>query len=443
MFTRILPIVCTLLALSFNIRASVPSPEATVDLICHTNHASDCYPKIFQPSADFQIVHDDQDLPPGLHVRLDLVTGKKEAKLNVVVDDDQALMAGVSDLAIIGPSAEPSIPSPELPAAQKHIQTDVKIDGQGLIRPPISNSGEDTSFDSSRTQLKTAPSDQPEILLSTLDTLEDLSHDIYWGLKLAEDSEMVLKLFNLFSSNSSNTDVRGAAALVFGSAIQNNPTAFKAALGHFYNDEVPTGPLEAVIMALVHEQLPQLLVRFIYLLSELCQNQAYLWKFIGNDGLNILLTVFNAETADRNGPRDKLRGKISNFILDHFLQQDSFPRAATRLKSKDLTSDEEVDSSLKHEGHWVLIGDAGGIYEWPHRAPSRPEYKNMAEVLKPWCGAFSNRLNIWSDLEGKSGPVGAAEQVQEAHTALEKKLEEFGCSCKMDCDSGLGAHKEL
>ena len=443
MFAKSLPIICTFLALSFNIRASVPSPKASVDLICHTNHASECYPKTFQPNKDFQIVHNDQDLPPGLHVRLDLVTGKKEAKLNVAKDDDQALMASALDVAIIDSPASPSTPSSEVSPVQNHAQKGMKTSDQGIIRPPISNSGEDTSFDASRIHLKTVPSNKPEILLSALENLEELSHDIYWGLKLAEDSEVVLKLFSLFSSNSSNTDVRGAAALVFGTAIQNNPAAFTAALSHFYNDEVPTGPMEAVIMGLVHEQLPQLLIRFVYLLSELCQDQAYLWKFINRDGLNILIAVFDAETAGRNEQRDRLRGKISNFILDHFLQQDSFLATADQFESNKRTSDEEVDSGLKRESPWVLTTGVEGVYEWPHEAPLPPTYKNMADALKPWCNAFSSSLNIWTELERRTGPVVAAEQVQEAHTALEKKLKDFGCSCETDCDPGWASREEL
>lgn len=64
------------------------SPKASTDLICHTAHASECYPKIFQPTEQFKTVHDDQELPPGLHVRLNLQTGVKEARLNVPEGDE-------------------------------------------------------------------------------------------------------------------------------------------------------------------------------------------------------------------------------------------------------------------------------------------------------------------------------------------------------------------
>ena len=50
-----------------------------VELICHNR--SDCYPKVFQATSEFQRVRDDQDLPAGLHVRLNVWTGEKEAKV--------------------------------------------------------------------------------------------------------------------------------------------------------------------------------------------------------------------------------------------------------------------------------------------------------------------------------------------------------------------------
>ena len=37
--------------------------------------------KIFQPTADWQTIQPGQGIPPGLHVRMNLQTGKKEAKL--------------------------------------------------------------------------------------------------------------------------------------------------------------------------------------------------------------------------------------------------------------------------------------------------------------------------------------------------------------------------
>lgn len=434
MLSRLLIILCTLLALCFNTKATVPSPRATADIICHTSHASECYPRTFQPTESFQLIHDDQDLPPGLHVRLNLGTGKKEAKLNVAGEDDQALMASTTmDVAVVD-SAPTSL---EAQGSPKNVEKTPKSN-QGSIRPPPPNSPEGTSFDARGTSFKTAPLDEPQVILSALETLEDLSHDIYWGLKLAQDSDIVLKLIKLLSINGSDPHVKGAAALVLGSAIQNNPAAFTAAISHFYNDEQPNGPMEAVLVALVHEQLPQLLTRLVYLLSALCQDEPYLWKFVKEDGLDMLMTVFNADKAGQDG-RDRLRGKIANFILDHFLQQDSFDMSGNQPENTHQTSESEIYSNLEHEDSWVL-SNVEGVYEWARNTKSQSKYQNMADVLKPWCSAFSRSLSRWENWQETFAPTDEVDNVQEAHRALEGKLNSFGCSCEKDCDA---SRKEL
>lgn len=43
---------------------------------------TDCYPELFEPQGEFKIVREGQQLPPGLHIRLNFETGLKEAKLN-------------------------------------------------------------------------------------------------------------------------------------------------------------------------------------------------------------------------------------------------------------------------------------------------------------------------------------------------------------------------
>ncbi|MCJ1246151.1 hypothetical protein MMC30_003356 [Trapelia coarctata] len=428
MLSKFLVILCTLLALCFNTKATVPSPRATADLICHTSHASECYSRTFQPTESFQIVHDDQELPPGLHIRLNIATGKKEAKLNVVGEDEQALMATTAmDVAVVDSPSSPL----EAPGIQNSAQKVVKGD-QGSIRPPPPNSPEGISFDSSGTSFKTARSDKPQVILSALETLEDLSHDIYWGLKLAQDSDIVPKLVKLLSINGSDPHIKGAAALVLGTAIRNNPAAFTAAISHFYNDEQPTGPMEAVIVALVHEQLPQLLTRFVYLLSALCQDEAYLWKFVNGDGLDVLMTAFSADKAGQDG-RDRLRGKIANFILDHFLQQDSFDMSEKKHENSRQTSESEVDSNLEHEDAWVLPYTDEGVYELPRNMKSQPKYRNMADILKPWCAVFSQSLSSWEKWQGIFAPADEVDNVQEAHKALEEKLKSFGCGCEKDC----------
>jgi nucleotide exchange factor SIL1 len=427
MFSKILILILGLLALSFSSRASVPSPQASVDLICHNDQA-ECYPRVFQPTETFQVVHDDQDLPPGLHVRLDITTGKKEAKINVVEEDDQALLTTAMDVVVVDSDTE--MPSLDLGHSQKHTQKPPKFNKQGAIRPPPVDTPEGTIFESSIAYVKDSALRDRKVVNFILERLEDLSHDIYYGLKLVEDSEVVLKLFGLIKANGTEADIKGASLLVLGTAIQNNPAAFTAALGHFYNDETPTGPMEAIIVALVHEQLPQLLTRFIYLLSALCQDQAHLWKFINADGLDILMTVYDHKNAGID-EKEKLRVKIENFILDHFLQQDSFRVQETQ---KAQSSGIEVTSELEPQDPWVLATAYAQEYEWPVPTNVQPKYKNMAQALQSWCSAFSSRIGVSTEQRINGSVVERPEQEHEAYDALEAKLKAMGCTCWKSCD---------
>lgn len=432
MWCKVLSFLCTLLALSFGYQFGAGDRKSTdlSHLICHTNHVSECYPRTFEATDSFQIVHDDQDLPPGLHVRIDLQTGKKEAKRNFP-DEKSDAIAERLDLAVVK-GQESVIDKEPLSVqdnSQKNFLSNPRSD-HGVIRPSPVNAGESSTFTTSRNILNRVGPADPKILLSALETLEDLSHDIYWGLKLVDDAQTVRTLINFLQFNTSDPSTRGAALLLFGTALQNNPTAIQTALSHCYNEKIPTGPLEAVIVALTHEQLPSLLTRFIYVLSSLCQDQAQLWKFVNQEGLDLLTTVFDPNHAGQDG-KDKVRGKIANFVSDHFLQSDSFKK---RENETVVLPDGDLHSHLAHEDPWIMSNAyEEGIYDWPRQNSVQPKYRHMAQTLQPWCSVFSKSLSVWAEKDDKRNEAAAVENVKAAQEVLEKQLVAFGCGCDGEC----------
>ena len=351
MFSSALSSFLLVISLFLGSQATLPSPRASTELICHTNHASECYPKTFQAQPYFQKVHDDQELPPGLHVRMNLETGQKEAKLNDPNENDES----VYDVAVI-----PSDPSPdaisesileqkELPHG--YAQAVLQAQSDGTIRPPPD--GDDGSgFSYNQEKLNSAsPETDPNILAPALDVLSDLAHDIYYGLQLSKDRSSIHKLIFLLGLNNTNHQIKASAAVVFGAAIQNNPAALSAALSHCYNDELPTGPMEAVIMALIHEQVPNILSRFIYLLSALSQDPAQLIKFINTDGMDLLLDVYNVSGAGHDD-KEKLRIKIATFVLDHFIEKPA-PESTTYEQWQEERAGDAA-SNLEDE-EWVML----------------------------------------------------------------------------------------
>ncbi|KAM9916356.1 hypothetical protein OXX80_013633, partial [Metschnikowia pulcherrima] len=57
--------------------------------VCPNGVHSNCYPQIFQPSNEWQVVREDQQIPAGLHVRLNLETGETEARLLRAENDER------------------------------------------------------------------------------------------------------------------------------------------------------------------------------------------------------------------------------------------------------------------------------------------------------------------------------------------------------------------
>lgn len=399
-------------------QGTIPSPKASTDLICHTDHALECYPRTFQPTTTFQPVHDDQSLPPGLHIRMNLATGVKEAKLNEPEPDESSRAAGLAIIDDVrhGPPELQDQSKPQDYIPQRHAQFDPS---------------ESSLFASSVHDLKASPS-RSSTAIPALSFLEDLAHSSHWGLTLARDSSLVHTLFQLLSSHASESqsslEIRSAAALLLATAIQNNPAALTAALSHFYNDEWPTGPLEAVVLALAHEQLPSLLTRMVFLLSALCQDETQLWKFVDDGGLGLLAQVFDAENAGSDG-KDRLRGKIANFMVDRLLQLDETTSKPAHLNREDSErqQEQEFDMDPAKTDSWVMIND--NILSSTEAASGTDSFR-VAGTFKPWCHLFEKSLHRLSGRGANTESARAYENIQDAQVALDKKLDFYvrGCS---------------
>ncbi|KAK4142127.1 uncharacterized protein C8A04DRAFT_13473 [Dichotomopilus funicola] len=213
---------------------SAPSPSlsAEVELICHTDNPAECYPKLFQATDEFQIVHPDQDLPQGLHVRLNVNTGLKEAKINVPDELDPALEGLPVDSSIViverdqpdEDQDQDPIPPPNAPA----------FDSAGAIKKPKSaDQAEGSAFYKSLTILKKGLD-----IDDALEMLEDISHDIYYGLKIAEDYDTVHELFCLSTTppdpaNAAALSRARLASLTLASTLQNNAKALAEIEAHW------------------------------------------------------------------------------------------------------------------------------------------------------------------------------------------------------------------
>ena len=120
MSSKSLPRVLTIYLLVLAVIIVAAHASSSEEEICRDGR---CYPRAFAPTTDFTEVLEGQEIPPGLHVRMDFNTGKKEAKLfdssdstsgRIILLDDEgkSLSHKLSDV----PAGLPSLPkeSPRL-----------------------------------------------------------------------------------------------------------------------------------------------------------------------------------------------------------------------------------------------------------------------------------------------------------------------------------------
>ncbi|KAI1437996.1 hypothetical protein GGR50DRAFT_691754 [Xylaria sp. CBS 124048] len=204
----------------------IASPATEAQLICHTDNPAECYPKVFSATDQFQVVHDDQDLPPGLHVQLDIQTGQKQAKL-YNPDEENPALAGlpVSQDVIVVDHEPVHDNEPRIPANAPTYEP------VGIIKPPQEKSDE---FSLALQTIKKSTGQQAidANVREALEVLEDFSHHIYYGLQIAKDVEAVQSLFCLlFGGDSTRSSTERAdflAASVLSASVGNNARALAA-----------------------------------------------------------------------------------------------------------------------------------------------------------------------------------------------------------------------
>ncbi|XXG93944.1 hypothetical protein Hte_000194 [Hypoxylon texense] len=206
------------------------SPSAETELICHTDNPAECYPKVFSATEEFQVVRDDQDLPPGLHVRLDIQTGQKQAKLNNPEEGNSALQGLPVDRSIV--VIDPDTPQDDQPPIPSGAPAYEPV---GVVKAPKEkNEGFTQALKTVKKDPNFSPSDE---LDRALQDLEDLSHDMYYGLQIAQDAEALQALFCLLTKRDASAAAEERplterpdflASSILASSIRNNQPALRA-----------------------------------------------------------------------------------------------------------------------------------------------------------------------------------------------------------------------
>lgn len=346
-------------------------------------------------------IHDDQSIPPGLHVRMNLATGLKEARLNV----PEPPGTPHADLVIIDdlpprPSIEEHEPAAEVQGLQDQSDPDTGYE-RGPYYPAAFDAEESSLFFSSVAVLQSATA-LSTAYLPALSALQDLSHSIHWGVALARDTAVCQHLVSAIDPGSgASAEIRSAAALLLGTAIHSNLDALDALLSHPYSPEAGMTPVFNVLAALrdPEQEDMTLKTRTVFLLSQLCQNTEQLRIFVHSEGLNTLFDLFEADKITLDDGKAKLRAKAANFIYDRVLSS---------------------------------LGNADGLVSKSGSEISGLENDQaLVKGLEPWCYAFTKALRKYKFVGISAEDVSPAadtayESIKEANQALREESVQLG-----------------
>lgn len=332
-FLLLLAVVCLSLVVVAEAISSSASEKTETKLICSPVNETDCYPQVFVPTKDFQVIREGQDIPPGLHVRMDVYKGIKEARLNIPMEEgeDTALEA-LKDLPIeYGVAVVEQPETVQEPSAMRD-QVPIKApvyEMAGKIQPPRPESNDDFSVFG---RGLIAIQEESEAFDSALEALADLSHDIYYGVEIAKNEVVLEKLACLtlglgndkLSATENGRDYK--AASILGSALQNNPTALKEASKHLQKIIYPTCPnmpntkasnfVSILHERLVHEKEAHVLKAKLGAISGLIKEPLIRDTFIETGGMELLHDIFLKNGYEFDITRKRVAQLVSDIFLD-------------------------------------------------------------------------------------------------------------------------------
>lgn len=386
--------------------AALPANPST-GLICHTTNPADCYPRIFEPTKDFQIIRDDQDIPPGLHVRMDIYSGKKEARLNIPMDGDaETDIETQQAMAIVDQpeqGTEETVQDEPVALRDKAHKKPPAYEPEGKILPPREPDGSVTdgeNFERATNILGNIHPSDDSYESSALATLLELSHDIYYGVELMKKIPVVQQLmFSMVEESpdkSLSAEHRRQAAGVLANSLQNNPTALQEAQKSwrsylpYPHSSSSASDLQAhaadqeqvsrMLQALRSETDPAAMKAKIYALSGLIKDHELRDILLEMKGLEDLLSIFR----NPGDEWDSARMKIAQFVMDNFLDADMGAEPGTW--PTEAASTPQVCAKDSQEG----FGTSDGC--WVYHVSDHVKTQETGQD-DGWSGTFLTALN--------------------------------------------------
>lgn len=281
--------------------------------------------KEFVPTNEWQIIQEDQPIPPGLHVQIDLQTGEKKAKLmegninnksNSLAFTDSHKPANFIDPNNIPDNSHKFRSYEKLKDDLKDLNMTIKSDMD--VMDELSRKFQE--------QIKVYE-DSDKNLQNILTDLEYLLHQVDTAEVFAKNKGIQLIIIPCINSNSSYLKSQGA--LLLGSAASNNQ---KVQIASLENDVIPL-----LLKHIDNEFTFSVQKNCIFALSSIIRRFPLAQKqLIDNDGIQIFMSVFKMPISEFN---TKLKLKVTQLLEDLTIE----------IEDAKLTFKEETNKQLNIE----------------------------------------------------------------------------------------------
>ncbi|KAJ1643357.1 nucleotide exchange factor sil1 [Coemansia erecta] len=271
------------------------------DTICtvDANEDQSCYPRLFKATNNFQVIKPGQQVPPNLHVQIDMQTGQRLARLMPGSEDtnhnDLAPVVDGDEVVESNDDTRPIMAGPHDEKLQEYIDELV-----AMASAPVDNV-------------------QVNSLLQTLGELEELVHETRHAKQLLQNSDIVVPSFIRLSDPTHKpipwpSRIRRLSSVVLGAAVQNNRELQE--LAH------SAGAVPAFIHSMEKENDMRTAGKHIFALSAMVRGHSgALMQFTDRGGMRILRDMnpmVMAVKDDNEYEARKLDMRIIRFVEDMF-----------------------------------------------------------------------------------------------------------------------------
>ncbi|XP_062572527.1 nucleotide exchange factor SIL1-like [Saccostrea cucullata] len=336
---------------------------------------------VFYPTKEWQELKPGQAIPKGLHVRLNMQTGQREAKL---MEGDSGLKYWVKDgkQGIVNTDKDYFTPE-DLKKALKEFKVN-KIDDEDTERMEVVKQ-KYKSYEELKKDLESLEmnikTDRETILeltgmlnstsidnterIDIMENLLDYMHQIDNAILFCDIGGMKMVIKSL---NDSDENVRSISASLLASSLQNNPKV------KIYCIEA--GLLQHFVRALSTEAEVSVKRKLLFALSAMVRNFPYAQTKFGNlGGFSVLAKLFSEQ-----GPAEdvmKLTERALSLVVDLMEEHESVTKDNREHSSKEMLR--QYDEFLLQD-HLVQNGFCGIVCDLLDNIPPR-EFESTVEII--------------------------------------------------------------